>query len=415
IWAAKGLLNKGRCWRVGRGDQISICGDSWIPGIPADRITIQANNVNVELVSDLIEPTSRSWKTELIRNTFQPVVAEQILKIPLAETDQEDLQVWRGEPTVEFSVRSAYKLLHGTNLDPTDLSLQAETKTFYNKLWKLHIPTKIKMTIWRISWDYIPSFINLKIRKLNLSWVLNQNINNIWGWFTWVFDRGTEEQLHLFCCCLWFIWFSRNHLIYEKRLMSGSEIAKKISAYTTELAISKVRTLTLHSFGNLQQLYKRGWTTIHFDAAYDRLGFRSASGIIARNENREILASQAVTHSNIADPFTAEAYAGLQAIKLGIRLGVNKLTVLGDSKTVIKKCQSLFTVKSVIGAIITDIQSLKKGFQEIEFIFVPKEHNFYAHTIAKESLRSGESFYLEKEIPEAVRRTVENLWPYPPD
>nr|KJB71001.1 hypothetical protein B456_011G106400 [Gossypium raimondii] len=197
--------------------------------------------------------------------------------------------------------------------------------------------------------------------------------------------------------------------------MSGSEIAKKISAYTTELAISKVRTLTLHSSGNLQQLYKRGWTSIHFDVAYDRLGFRSASGIIARNENREILASQVVTHSNIADPFTVEAYAGLQAIKLGIRLGVNKLSVFGDSKTVIKKCQSLFTDKSVIGAIITDIQSLKKGFQEIEFIFVHKEHNFYAHTIAKESLRGGESFYLEKEIPEAVRRTVENRWPYPPD
>ncbi|MFQ6620251.1 hypothetical protein Gotur_000907 [Gossypium turneri] len=127
--------------------------------------------------------------------------------------------------------------------------------------------------------------------------------------------------------------------------MSGSEIARKISAYITELAVSKVRTLTLHSSGNLQQIYKRGWTSIHFDAAYDRLGFRSASSIIARNENREILTSQAVTHSNIADPFTAEAYTGLQAIKLGIRLGVNKLIVLGDSKTVIKKCQSFFTDK----------------------------------------------------------------------
>ena len=98
--------------------------------------------------------------------SFQPDVAEQILKIPLAETEQEDLQVWRGEPTGEFSVRSAYKLLHGSNLDPNDLLLQTETKTFYNKLWKLHIPTKIQMTIWRISWDFIPSFVNLKIKRV---------------------------------------------------------------------------------------------------------------------------------------------------------------------------------------------------------------------------------------------------------
>ncbi|MBA0786212.1 hypothetical protein Gotri_026512 [Gossypium trilobum] len=102
--------------------------------------------------------------------------------------------------------------------------------------------------------------------------------------------------------------------------MSGSEIARKIRVYITELAVTKVRNLTLHSSDNLQQIHKRGWTFIHFDAAYNRLEFRSASGIIVRNENREILASQAVIHSNIADPFTAEAYAELQAIKLGIRL-----------------------------------------------------------------------------------------------
>ncbi|XP_012472296.1 uncharacterized protein LOC105789469 [Gossypium raimondii] len=197
--------------------------------------------------------------------------------------------------------------------------------------------------------------------------------------------------------------------------MLGSEIAKKIRVYITELAVTKVRNITLHSFDNLQQIHKRRWTFIHFDAAYDRLEFRSASGIIVRNENREILASQAVIHSIIVDPFTAEAYARLQAIKLGIRLGVNKLTVLGDSKTVIKKCQSFFTDKSVIGAIITDIQSIKNRLQEIEFTFVPKAQNIYAHTIAKEALRRRESFYLEKEVPEVVRRTVGNLWPNPPD
>ncbi|MBA0842083.1 hypothetical protein Goarm_001929, partial [Gossypium armourianum] len=133
-----------------------------------------------------------------------------------------------GEPTGEFSVRSAYKLLHGSNRDPNDLLLHTETKNFYNKLWKLHIPSKIQMTIWRISWDIVPSFINLKIKRvmmnthcprcgcdeenschifiqcprsievwnqLNFSWVLNQSINNMWGWLTWVFDQGNEEQL----------------------------------------------------------------------------------------------------------------------------------------------------------------------------------------------------------------------------
>ncbi|MBA0746818.1 hypothetical protein Gogos_009301 [Gossypium gossypioides] len=46
-------------------------------------------------------------------------------------------------------------------------------------------------------------------------------------------------------------------------------------------------------------------------------------------------------------------------------MGLNKMEVVGDSKTVIKKCQSTDTDKSIIGAIIRDIQSQKDRFQKI--------------------------------------------------
>ncbi|MBA0819079.1 hypothetical protein Gohar_000027 [Gossypium harknessii] len=76
----------------------------------------------------------------------------------------------------------------------------------------------------------------------------------------------------------------------------------------------------------------------------------------------EILASQTAIHSEIANPSTTEAYAGLQAVKLGISMGLNKMGVVGDSKTIIKKCQSTGIDKSVIGAIIRNIQNLKDRF-----------------------------------------------------
>ncbi|MBA0788059.1 hypothetical protein Gotri_024998 [Gossypium trilobum] len=55
-----------------------------------------------------------------------------------------------------------------------------------------------------------------------------------------------------------------------------------------------------------------------------------------------------------------EAYAGLQAVKLGSSMGLNKMGVVGDLKTIIKRCQSTSIDKSVIGAIIRDIQNKKK-------------------------------------------------------
>ncbi|XP_040957923.1 uncharacterized protein [Gossypium hirsutum] len=304
------------------------------------------------------------------------------------------------------------------------------------------------MTVWRISWNFIPTFNNLKIKRvvrnsqcprcgcdeensyhifqkcptsievwnqLNLSWLLSQNNDNIWGWLTWVFARGTDEQLRLFCCNLWFIWFSRNQLVYERKNMSGSEIVRKISDYITELAVTKEGKITLLSHEFSQQVSRSGRTIIHFDAAFNSQDFRSASGLIAWNEEGVLLATQAVTHSNVANPFTVEAYAGLHAIKLGIRLGVNRIDIMGDSRTIIKKCKSKNTDKSVIGAIIRDIQTHCNSFQEIEFSFIQKAKNIYAHTIAKEALRRNERFYLEKEVPVMVRRAVGNLWPKPPD
>ncbi|MBA0638750.1 hypothetical protein Godav_025627, partial [Gossypium davidsonii] len=130
---------------------------------------------------------------------------------------------------------------------------------------------------------------------------------------------------------------------------------------------------------------RRGRVTVHFDGAFDCQSSKSAIGLILRNEEGEILASKAVIHSHIVTPFTAEAYAGLQAVKLGIFMGLNKIEVVGDSKTVIKKCQSTDTDKSVIGAIIRDIQSQKDRFQKIELYFVPKVENVYVHVMAKES------------------------------
>ncbi|MBA0786949.1 hypothetical protein Gotri_026680, partial [Gossypium trilobum] len=368
VWSAKGLLEKGLCWRVGRGDKISVCDDLWIPGNKMVRISNQEVSGNIELVSELIDTCNRRWKIEMVKDTFQPDIVEKVLKIPLAETEHDDFQVWRGEPTGEFSVRSAYKLLHESLLDPNELILHTETTNFYKKLWNLHIPSKIKMMIWRISWNFIPSFCNLKIKRV----VVNTQC-------------------------------PRNQLVYEKKKVLGTEIARKVRSYISELEATKEDKLTLHSSDKCHQVFKRGRATVHFDAAFDRQTFRSASGLIAWNGEGEILASQAVHHSNIEDPFTAEAYAGLQAVKLGISLGINILEVMGDSKTVIKKCQSSSIDRSVIGAIIRDIQSKKRRYQKVEFSFIPKVNNIYAHTIATEALKSGESFYLERGIPELVQ------------
>ncbi|KAA3477725.1 bZIP-like protein [Gossypium australe] len=38
VWSAKGLLAKGLCWTIGKGDHISIWSDFWIPGHEVDKL-----------------------------------------------------------------------------------------------------------------------------------------------------------------------------------------------------------------------------------------------------------------------------------------------------------------------------------------------------------------------------------------
>ncbi|KAA3486185.1 ABC transporter C family member 10 [Gossypium australe] len=128
---------KGYCKTDWVGDRVSVWNDHWIPGIANIRSIDNTNGTGTELVSSLIEPTTRKWKVDLIEHTFLENIAQKILQLPLAEEAHEDFQVWCGENSGEFTVRSAYKLLQEVTLDPNTYLLQAEAKKFYKKLWSL--------------------------------------------------------------------------------------------------------------------------------------------------------------------------------------------------------------------------------------------------------------------------------------
>ncbi|KAK5786258.1 hypothetical protein PVK06_040891 [Gossypium arboreum] len=57
------------------------------------------------------------WKRELIVNTFSEEIAGKILSIPLAKDPHDDFMAWCGEPSGEYLVRSAYKLLQASEND----------------------------------------------------------------------------------------------------------------------------------------------------------------------------------------------------------------------------------------------------------------------------------------------------------
>ncbi|MBA0755087.1 hypothetical protein Gogos_000128 [Gossypium gossypioides] len=124
--------------------------------------------------------------------------------------------------------------------------------------------------------------------------------------------------------------------------------------------------------------------TIYFDAAFDSRNFKSAIGLVGWDLRGELLVLNSIIHNNISSPFAAEAYACLED-------------------------------KSVIGAIIRDIQNKKPCFQEIIFQHIHRSGNSHAHRLAKDALDRGETFYLMGEELKHHIFASERRWPRNPD
>ncbi|KAK5845318.1 hypothetical protein PVK06_001489 [Gossypium arboreum] len=115
IHSASGrLLASSRRMMIGDGRQVSIWDDAWVPRIEEVRFQNLNPNPGLIKVADLIDSYTRKWNVDLIYSTFTKSEAERILCIPLALSSHEDLTIWRGESTGEYSViwNSRNKFVH---------------------------------------------------------------------------------------------------------------------------------------------------------------------------------------------------------------------------------------------------------------------------------------------------------------
>lgn len=94
--------------------------------------------------------------------------AEAILSIPLARSKPPDTMIWRFEGTRVYTEKSGYKLiLHDKLQSLRDFPIATTTtiKTF-SELWTLQLPEKIKITLWKVYNDFIPTYANLNKRNI---------------------------------------------------------------------------------------------------------------------------------------------------------------------------------------------------------------------------------------------------------
>ncbi|XP_040937229.1 uncharacterized protein [Gossypium hirsutum] len=85
---------------------------------------------------------------------------------------------------------------------------------------------------------------------------------------------------------------------------------------------------------------------INFDAAFNNHKKELCFGLVIRNEEARVICSKTVMNTNILFVFAAEAVACVQALNLGLQLGLREVETEGDSWSVVRKLQEKMNDRS---------------------------------------------------------------------
>ncbi|KAK3188614.1 hypothetical protein Dsin_028175 [Dipteronia sinensis] len=163
IWGRE-LLAKCLLWTVGDGKSIRVFRDQWIPR-PCTFKPITRDPGHDVRVADLIDRSRRGWNEEMMAHLLIPADREAILSIPVSWSGGQDCIRWFFDKSGEFMVKSGYNvaLSKKTQVSVSNPSFQHK---WWNSLWCLNLPPKVKVFIWRACLNALPSLVNLWKRKV---------------------------------------------------------------------------------------------------------------------------------------------------------------------------------------------------------------------------------------------------------
>ncbi|KAK8488828.1 hypothetical protein V6N11_025342 [Hibiscus sabdariffa] len=270
---------------------------------------------------------------------------------------------------------------------------------FFSEVWGVSLPNKLKITMWRIVHNFLPTFANLQARWLKpLSYGINFAYQSL--------------------ASVWKDWLAQTFL--------GLSLAHKKALMETEM--------TLVRASPSPPLHQAKWfappvdvVKVNFDSAFSLQTRQSVSGVICRDsegDSRTIVQKCQANSSDLSliSPVIADIKALVVAF-INVSFGFvprtanmvahtlaqegkvfacpmfwgeeapprtmlaaekGRLTLDRDSRTIVQKCQANSSDLSLISPVIADIKALVVAFINVSFGFVPRTANMVAHTLAQE-------------------------------
>ncbi|KAH9653988.1 putative reverse transcriptase/RNA-dependent DNA polymerase [Citrus sinensis] len=305
-------------------------------------------------------------------------------------------------------------------------SSSTASPTEWSVIWKLEIPEKVKVFMWRAAQDLLPTAGNLwKKKALQDPWCQRcgkkgENVfhalikcklsQKVWNQTKFKEDlEGMENQdmftamkaiaekrntrdVALFVSLCWAIWHSRNLFIFERRKEDPRFPVARAEATIEVYRKVKVPQMQIEGRqkSNHEQTWKpppEGYVKVNTDAAIYMEEQKVGLGIIIRDSKGDFVAA-AMKMSKFIDNI---AYAEAEAIHLGMNVAEavarGPVIVESDCSEVVNQILGRTGSNLELLWIISDIKKQMQKVKDIKMQFIPRICNGAAHDLAKMALK----------------------------
>lgn len=419
IWTAKEELRRGFRWVLGNGENIVAVRDPWLRA----KETFCVENSHRyegrnELVSELLIPNSRQWNTSYVQEHFVEEDVRAILAIIVPQQDRQDRVVWsessNGVYTAKAGYRFWYDQVFGTSSIPQSNG--------WNKIWRLQIPHKMKIFIWRFCRNSVPVRRRLNAKGVTLPITCPMCLNDIehllhvffecnfarqcWDhvnlsydmrpvefapdWLLSKINDASSEEVVKVCTVLWGIWYWRNKRVWEDKsvtpafAMDGSfkSLSEWQRARRMELGAKKKGQVNKECRWSPPE---DGVLKLNVDASVCSGAETFSVGMVLRDHLGSFLAGK---NLRLFAPVSV-----VEAEVVGVREALSWIKEMHLQNTrVIIETDSLLTVQAIkskeqnyleVGAVIDDCKLQLQHLTEARIHFTRKQANRVAHEIAR--------------------------------
>ncbi|GKV19300.1 hypothetical protein SLEP1_g29582 [Rubroshorea leprosula] len=438
ILRGREIIQIGTRWNVGNGQNILIFEDKWVPTLPGFKVTSPETQSLFSYVCELLDEGGE-WDITKLNASFSNQECREILKIPTGACP--DSLIWHYDKVGKFSVKSAYFLAYNMAREPSIHETNRDmTIGEWKQLWRLKIPPKVRVFLWRAILNSLPSLDNLVKRGvlqemtcpncqgadetlMHLLFFCPQ-VEPIWfgstlglnprqlgvfcfrEWWRYINDVAKQmglpslvEQCAIIC---WHIWKARNEKHFEQVNFNPHQILARISAMIQDYSSSMSKNLLLtpskaRDNGKQQQSSwvrpPMGFLKVNVDASFSSQTGWAALAMVGRDFKGEIRFGE-FWLSMALSPLMAEAVALCKAAKYMENRGAQNVLFESDNQALITfLLQPAKPIPWEIKSIILSLREISHRHPNFMFSFIPRKDNKVADWVAKQSLKGQCPFF----------------------